>query len=113
MSGSALTLAGTLPAEGPNFRRSESAVNGLIKSGPFLFAISAVVFGIDHFLVLGLIAGLVPKWIPGGMFWAYFTGAAFIAAGVSIATGWMARWARFCWGLCSCFGFCSSMRPGL
>jgi hypothetical protein len=92
MCGSALTLAGSLPAEeGPSWRW-ESAVNGLIKSGRFLFAASSVVFGFDHFLVLGLIVSLVPAWIPGGgLFWAYFTGAAFIAAGVSIATNWMAR----------------------
>jgi hypothetical protein len=49
-----------------------------------LFGISSVVFGIDHFLVLALIASLVPSWIPGGLFWAYLTGTAFIAAGISI-----------------------------
>ena len=94
MCGAALTLAGTLPAEESYFRRWESAVNGLVKSGPYLFATSSVVFGIDHFLVLGVIVSLVPAWIPGGgLFWAYFTGAAFIAAGLSIATKWMAHWA--------------------
>jgi uncharacterized membrane protein len=94
MCGAALTLAGTLPAEGRYSRGWESAVGKLIDSGRFLFAISAVVFGIDHFLVLGLIVSLVPRWIPGGgLFWAYLTGIAFIAAGLSIATKWLAPWA--------------------
>jgi uncharacterized membrane protein len=94
MCGTALTLAGTLPAEGRHSRGLESIVKRLIASGRFLFAISAVVFGIDHFLVLFLIVSLVPRWIPGGgLFWAYFTGIAFIAAGVCIATKWLARWA--------------------
>jgi uncharacterized membrane protein len=100
MCGSALTLAGTLSAEGRDFDRWEGAACRLTESGRFLFAISAVVFGIDHFLVLDFIASLVPSWIPGsGMFWAYFTGAAFIAAGIGIATKWMGRWAGFLLGI--------------
>jgi uncharacterized membrane protein len=94
MSGAALTLAGTLPADWSYFGRWEGAVNSLIKSGRFLFAASSVIFGIDHFVVLALIVRLVPSWIPGGgLFWAYFTGTAFIAAGVCIAMKWAARWA--------------------
>lgn len=61
--------------------------------GRYLFAISAVIFGVDHFLLLDFIAKLVPSWIPGGLFWAALTGAGFIAAGVCIATKWMMRWA--------------------
>jgi uncharacterized membrane protein YphA (DoxX/SURF4 family) len=91
--GSAFTLAGLLPAEKWFSGRWESSVDGLIKSGPYLFAASSVVFGIDHFLFLGAIASLVPAWIPGsGLFWAYLTGAVFVAAGVGIAANWMARW---------------------
>jgi uncharacterized membrane protein YphA (DoxX/SURF4 family) len=94
MSGAALTLAATLPADWPYSGRWEGAVNSLIKSGRVLFAASSVIFGIDHFLVLALIVSLVPSWIPGaGLFWAYFTGMAFIAAGVCIAMKWIARWA--------------------
>jgi uncharacterized membrane protein YphA (DoxX/SURF4 family) len=98
MCGAAFTLAGGLPAESLN-RAWDSAMNKLIGSGPYLFAASAVVFGIDHFLLLNFIASLVPAWIPGPLFWAYFTGAAFIVAGACIATGWMARWAAFWLGM--------------
>ena len=91
--GGALALAGTLPAEGRHLQSWSSPLNKAIGLGRFLFAFSLVVFGIDHFIVLNLVAGLVPTWIPGGLFWASFTAIGFIAAGVSIATKRMARWA--------------------
>ena len=53
MCGSALTLAGTLPVERGPLQRWSHALDGLIRSGRFLFAASSVVFGIDHFIVLG------------------------------------------------------------
>ncbi|HKV41785.1 MAG TPA: hypothetical protein VJX67_21455 [Blastocatellia bacterium] len=99
LSASALTLAGTLPPEKSYFPRGDSALATLIKSGRFLFAISSIVFGVDHFLVLGLIASLVPAWIPWHLFWAYFTGAGFIAAGICIAANLVARWAGALLGL--------------
>jgi uncharacterized membrane protein len=92
ISSSALTLAGTLPTGGA-FGRWDRVLRKLIQSGPYLFAASSVVFGIDHFLILGVIASLVPSWMHAGMFWAYFTGAAFIAAGISIAAKRMDQWA--------------------
>jgi uncharacterized membrane protein YphA (DoxX/SURF4 family) len=93
----ALMLAGILDAGGFS-RRWGSLLNKLLKSGPYLFGASSVVFGIDHFLVLSVIASLVPAWMHGGMFWAYFTGTAFIAAGISIVTKWMDQWAAFLLG---------------
>jgi hypothetical protein len=42
----------------------------LNRSGPYLFGASPVVFGVDHFLVLAVIASLLPAWLPGGLFWA-------------------------------------------
>jgi uncharacterized membrane protein YphA (DoxX/SURF4 family) len=64
-----------------------------------LFGISMIVFGIDHFQVLSFIATLIPAWIPGRLFWSAFTGAAFIAAGLSIVTRWQMRVASFLLGL--------------
>ena len=98
MCGSALTLAGTLPAGGSGSRRWDSVSDKLTGLGPSLFGASSVVFGIDHFLVLGVIASLVPAWLPGGLFWAYLTGAAFIAAGISIVTKRLDQWGAFLLG---------------
>jgi hypothetical protein len=36
------------------------------------------------------VATLVPAWIPGHLFWAYFVGVAFIAAALAIVTGKLA-----------------------
>jgi uncharacterized membrane protein len=56
-----------------------------ITAGRILFAIALVVFGIQHFQYARFIATLVPSWIPGHLFWAYFVGVAFFAAAFSIA----------------------------
>jgi uncharacterized membrane protein YphA (DoxX/SURF4 family) len=98
LSGSAFHLAGILAAEDSFVEAWNPAVDGLIRSGRFLFAASSIVFGIDHFLFLRFVAALIPAWIPFHMFWAAFTGTGFIAAGLSIATGWLARWAGFLLG---------------
>ena len=82
--GSVLMLAKT--SEPENLHEPNPAVDWLIKSSPFLFAFSSVVFGVDHLLYLRFVASLVPSWIPWHMFWAYLTAFAFIAAGLSIGT---------------------------
>lgn len=76
----ALVLAGEL--EALHSRSWES----LEIAGRFFFAISLVVFGVQHFMYAKFIATLIPAWIPGHLFWAYFVGVAFIAAALSIAT---------------------------
>jgi hypothetical protein len=37
-------------------------------------------------LYAAFISTLIPVWIPGHLFWAYFVGVAFVAAALSIAT---------------------------
>jgi uncharacterized membrane protein YphA (DoxX/SURF4 family) len=85
LGGAAFVLAGARTTEPSGFPAGDTAASKLFKLGRFLFAISLVVFGIQHFMYDGFIATLVPSWIPGHLFWAYFTGAALVAAGVSIA----------------------------
>src|SRR5581483_12092688 len=34
---------------------------------------------------------LIPHWLPGPLFWAYFTGCTFIAAGIATVIGFYAR----------------------
>jgi uncharacterized membrane protein YphA (DoxX/SURF4 family) len=59
--------------------------------GRIFVAISLVVFGVQHFIYGGFVAGLVPAWMPGRLFWAYFVGVAFVAAAVGIFIEMMAR----------------------
>ena len=59
----------------------------LILFGPVFYAAPLAAFGTEHFTLTNVIASIVPKWIPWHQFWAYFVGACFIAAALSLATG--------------------------
>jgi len=66
-------------------------VDRIISPGRIFIAISLVVFGIQHFLYANFVATLVPAWMPGRLFWAYFVGIAFVAAAIGAVIPKMAR----------------------
>jgi uncharacterized membrane protein len=59
--------------------------------GRIFVAVSLVVFGIQHFIYGGFVATLVPAFMPGRLFWAYFVGVAFFAAAIGILIRMLAR----------------------
>jgi uncharacterized membrane protein YphA (DoxX/SURF4 family) len=63
----------------------------LILFGPLFYAAPLAAFGTEHFTLTTAIASIVPNWIPWHLFWAYFVGACFIAAALSLVTGIQAR----------------------
>ena len=63
----------------------------LILFGPLCYAAPLAAFGTEHFTLAAAIASIVPQWIPWHLFWAYFVGACFIAAALSLVTGIQAR----------------------
>jgi uncharacterized membrane protein YphA (DoxX/SURF4 family) len=63
----------------------------LILFGPLFYAGPLAAFGTEHFTLTNVIASIVPKWIPWHQFWAYFVGACFIAAALSLVTRIQAR----------------------
>ena len=86
LGGGAFVVAASFPAP-----PAGGFVSTLGRGGRFLIAISLVVFAVQHFMYARFVATLVPAWIPARLFWAYFTGAAFVAAALAIAANKMER----------------------
>jgi uncharacterized membrane protein len=63
------------------------------------FAVPLAVFGALHLFGPQFVKDLVPRYMPGRMFWVYFVGCALIAASLSIATKIGVRWAGLLVGI--------------
>ncbi len=59
-------------------------MNNLKNVGRIVFAVPFAIFGMMHFMMAGKMAGMVPSWVPGGVFWVYVIGLALIAATISL-----------------------------
>lgn len=61
----------------------------------YILAIVMAYFGIRHFLYPYDLVVKVPDFLPGGVVWVYFTGAAFVLAAVSFMTNIWVRTAAY------------------
>jgi putative oxidoreductase len=68
-------------------------------AGRYVFAIPFLIFGVFHFMNASNMAGMIPGWLPGGVFWIYLTGLALIAASVSMMIKVMDQLASFLLGV--------------
>jgi uncharacterized membrane protein len=55
----------------------------------WMLGLPPIVFGLFHFAAIPVFAGIVPKWMGFGYFWAVLTGIAFFLAGCAICSGIM------------------------
>ncbi len=62
-------------------------------------AVPLAVFGALHLFGPQFVLPLVPRYMPGRMFWVYFVGAALIAASLSIAAKIGVRWSGLLFGI--------------
>jgi uncharacterized membrane protein len=69
----------------PRFQETSGAER-VVVLGPVLVAAALAVFAAEHFLAAGDLVPIVPKWLPGPLFWTYFVGAAWLAAAISFIT---------------------------
>src|SRR5579863_2440632 len=81
-AGSAALVAGLVLVRA-RFAAASGAGRVLVL-GPVFEAVALAIFATEHFLAASALSGIVPRWLPGALFWTYFVGAALLAAAVSL-----------------------------
>jgi xanthine/uracil permease len=76
-------LFGVAAADG---RPLDRPVWALRTVAPYVAGAFFLLCGIQHFMFSSFVATLVPRFIPGAMFWTYFAGVALVAAGLGFWT---------------------------
>jgi uncharacterized membrane protein len=97
LSGGSFLIAGSTGAEFADRKGWRTKLTNFLQRfiplGPYFLAAFLVLAGILHFIYVDFVMLLVPAWIPGQRFWAYFTGCALIAGGLGISLPPTRRWA--------------------
>jgi uncharacterized membrane protein len=89
-AGTAALIAGLLLVR-PRFAAASGAGRVLVL-GPVFEAVALTIFAAEHFLAARDLSGIVPRWLPGPLFWTYFVGAALLAAAISFIAWRCVRW---------------------
>ncbi len=69
-----------------------SGAGRILVLGPVFEAVALAIFAAEHFLAARDLMGIVPRWLPGPLFWTYFVGAALLAAAISFIAWRYVRW---------------------
>jgi uncharacterized membrane protein len=88
LCGGALAVAGAFPADGSAWWHFQPRVGGTTDGlrwvGRVCLGAYMILAGVQHFVYTQFVASLVPAWIPGPLFWAYFAGVALLAGGAGL-----------------------------
>lgn len=96
-AGVALFLIGVWAAK--NDIAKARGLDKIVALSNLCFAVPLAVFGALHLSGPQFVQDLVPRYMPGRMFWVYFVGCALIAAALSIATKIGVRWSGLLVGI--------------
>lgn len=84
----ALAVAGSLPAAAhiftDKFTRAINRTDSFLHLGRIGLGAFMIISGIQHFMFVDFVSQLIPAWIPGKIYWTYFTGVALIAGGAGL-----------------------------
>jgi uncharacterized membrane protein len=69
-----------------------SGAGRILVLGPVFEATALAIFAAEHFLSARALSAIVPRWIPGALFWTYFVGVALLAAAISFIAWRYVRW---------------------
>lgn len=89
-TGIAVLIAGLFLVR-PRFSAASGAGRILVL-GPVYEAVALAIFAAEHFLMARDLSVIVPRWMPGPLFWTYFVGAALLAAAISFIAWRCVRW---------------------
>ena len=67
-------------------------VERVLVLGPVFEATAFAIFGAEHLFAARDLMGIVPRWMPGPLFWTYFVGVAWMAAAISLIAWRYVRW---------------------
>lgn len=84
-------LAAGLILVRPRFAAA-SGTGRILVLGPVFEAVALAIFAAEHFLAARDLSGIVPRWMPGPLFWTYFVGVALLAAAVSFIAWRYVSW---------------------
>lgn len=84
----------------------------LIALGPVFIAVSLAVFAPEHFRGPEFVQNMVPRWMPGHLFWVYFVGCALLAAAASLTVRKFERLSSTLLGLMFFLFVCMLYLPG-